>query len=662
MSEFDKSIKQAKSQHFRFQLVAIVMLCFMALLLAVWLFFAKGYTLVVKPLDARASANFTVDKGLGFVWQQNLYSLSENISFTARSNGYINQSQHLDVNSAKEIVLTLVPKPGRLIVTTAPQVAEAAWYINDQLLLIGQQLTTELPPGQYKLTLDSPYHQVIKESFELTKDQQKNWQLPLTPIEGQFSLNSMPHGAKVLINDQPVGNTPLVLTRPGGDYRVHINKPGYQVISENIKLTNQQPAAQRNYQLAAQNAYLAISLKPSGGLLLLDGKSIDASARIALSSDRAHSFSYQKPGYFTHSQKIKLDPGQEQALNISLKQALGKVVLQASPVAEVFVNGLSQGNSPLESMLPAFAHKVTFKRQGYRTIEKSIVPSAKGVTSVKVNLLTEYEARRKERKSTMAQQIGIDMAHFTPRKITLGSKANQQGRRRNEFISKVEFSRAIAVSRHEISEAQYGQFKSAHTKSNLPVSNVSWIEAVQFCNWLSEQDGLPVFYRFSGARYVGVDVNSTGYRLPTEAEWEWLARKTKRALETIYVWGNEQKIPKQAGNFADESLKSTRTFYLKQYDDGYSGKSPIGSFKADRAGLYDLAGNVSEWVHDNYTNAAPDLTKVRRDPLGASRGVGHAYKGGNYQSGRLTELRGAYREPATDKAVTLGFRIARYRN
>jgi formylglycine-generating enzyme required for sulfatase activity len=76
--------------------------------------------------------------------------------------------------------------------------------------------------------------------------------------------------------------------------------------------------------------------------------------------------------------------------------------------------------------------------------------------------------------------------------------------------------------------------------------------------------------------------------------------------------------------------------------------------------LFDLAGNVSEWVHDTYTNVPPDTSKVLRDPMGNNRGTGHLFKGSNYSSGRLKELRNAYRQTVDDKEPTIGFRIARY--
>ncbi|MEO0369712.1 MAG: SUMF1/EgtB/PvdO family nonheme iron enzyme, partial [Pseudomonadota bacterium] len=114
------------------------------------------------------------------------------------------------------------------------------------------------------------------------------------------------------------------------------------------------------------------------------------------------------------------------------------------------------------------------------------------------------------------------------------------------------------------------------------------------------------------------------------------------------------------GNFGEESTKSQTALYLKDYDDGYAGKAPVGSFKADRLGLYDLAGNVSEWVHDLYTNQPPSKATGLTDDFGANRGEGNVFKGGHFQVGQIQDLRAAYREPSTSPLPTVGFRIVRY--
>ena len=197
--------------------------------------------------------------------------------------------------------------------------------------------------------------------------------------------------------------------------------------------------------------------------------------------------------------------------------------------------------------------------------------------------------------------------------------------------------------------------------SNLPINNITWNDAALFCNWLSAREKLPSFYITDNNTIVGYNSASIGYRLPSEAEWEWLARYAKRSAPTQFVWGNQTTLPKAVGNLADESAKNNVAVYIPRYNDGYPELAPIASFPSDKAGLYDLVGNVSEWTHDVYS--VDNTNETRNDPLGNAYNTGrsgHVVKGSSWRSGTLSELRSAYRLRAVGKADDRGFRIARY--
>ena len=88
-------------------------------------------------------------------------------------------------------------------------------------------------------------------------------------------------------------------------------------------------------------------------------------------------------------------------------------------------------------------------------------------------------------------------------------------------------SRAFYVAEHEVTEKQYQQIVGKGKASNLPVTNVTWIEAVRFCNELSKREGLKPYYTIRGNGVV-FSKNSDGYRLPSESEWEWVSRKFRK--------------------------------------------------------------------------------------------------------------------------------------
>jgi len=99
---------------------------------------------------------------------------------------------------------------------------------------------------------------------------------------------------------------------------------------------------------------------------------------------------------------------------------------------------------------------------------------------------------------------------------------------------------------------------------------------------------------------------------------------------------------------------------VPNYSDGHAGIAPVGSYPAEPSGLYDLTGNVSEWVHDAYSLVPPVGQTTELDPLGQNTGDTHTVKGSNWRSGTITELRASYRDGAKSGRDDIGFRVARY--
>jgi formylglycine-generating enzyme required for sulfatase activity len=166
---------------------------------------------------------------------------------------------------------------------------------------------------------------------------------------------------------------------------------------------------------------------------------------------------------------------------------------------------------------------------------------------------------------------------------------------------------AFAASNPELdgtnwNHALYHNVTPATPGPDYPVVNVSWNDANAFCAWLTETE------RKAG----GISAGAT-YRLPTDAEWSRAAgigdRETNGTpkdkndkIEGVFPWGTQYPPPAGAGNFADLAAREYFTNWpcIEGYRDGFVGASPVGSFKPNDLGLYDLAGNAAEWVEDSY--------------------------------------------------------------
>jgi formylglycine-generating enzyme required for sulfatase activity len=192
------------------------------------------------------------------------------------------------------------------------------------------------------------------------------------------------------------------------------------------------------------------------------------------------------------------------------------------------------------------------------------------------------------------------------------------------------------------------------------VSNIAWQDAALFCNWLSEKENLPKFYNVVGDRVTSINWDSNGYRLPTESEWSWVAKVTKAGSTKVFPWNSPSYPPPfVSGNYADESAKSMLPFTISNYNDSFPVSASVGSFQPNEKGIFNLSGNVAEWVNDFYeirVNKSEPLVDYR----GPNTGNRHVIRGASWALGSRSELRLSYREPGYDGKIDVGFRIARY--
>jgi formylglycine-generating enzyme len=205
------------------------------------------------------------------------------------------------------------------------------------------------------------------------------------------------------------------------------------------------------------------------------------------------------------------------------------------------------------------------------------------------------------------------------------------------------------ISKYEVTQAEWKRFmKPANVTAlgeDLPVDNVSWFDIVIYCNGLSEAEGLDPAYRIRGigaSRVVSCDFNAKGYRLPTEAEWE-LAAKAGQLYN--YSGSND---PDEVAWFRDNSAAKLR--------------QPGGKVPNDY-GLYDMTGNVSEWVWDwydaNYIKALPTFV----NPTGPDTGTQKTIRGGNVMNSEGRNLNILWRERGDPNRgyQFVGFRLVRTR-
>lgn len=154
-------------------------------------------------------------------------------------------------------------------------------------------------------------------------------------------------------------------------------------------------------------------------------------------------------------------------------------------------------------------------------------------------------------------------------------------------------------------------------RGKLPVANLSWQSAIMYCNWLSAKEGLDKYYAIKrdSSNYFNVKVNedANGYRLPTEAEWEYAARGGKDGKTTSYSGSNN----------VDEVAWYKMNADLTPHE--------VGTKKPNELGIHDMTGNAWEWCYDIYGKNYYSESE-ENNPKGPRSGAERVYRGGNWNS------------------------------
>lgn len=225
----------------------------------------------------------------------------------------------------------------------------------------------------------------------------------------------------------------------------------------------------------------------------------------------------------------------------------------------------------------------------------------------------------------------------------MGSDYNDRNAEENERPPHDVTLSSFYIGKHTVIGEQWkdimGINPSKYGYSKKPVDSISWYDCIEFCNALSRKEGYEECYTINGEN-VTMDMEKSGYRLPTEAEWEFAARGGNKSEGYRYAGDN---IPDYVAWYGDNSFDYTQL---------------PGRLKPNELEIYDMSGNVFEWCWDLFGDYSSD---PQNNPTGSTVGSKHVVRGGSYYAS-YNRCRVTYRSfglSPTYKEQYIGLRLTR---
>jgi len=597
-----------------------------------------------------------------------------NYTVNAQKQGYYDVKQTFQVGDAQSMVveLSMRKKPGRLTVKVEPPV-DAIVTINESQVGKAPLGPVELQPGEHSIKVQSerflPFSGIVAIPG---LDRSESLSVQLVPRWAEVTIESEPAGARILAGDEEVGVTPATVALLEGSHEVTLSKDGFAAwdgtvdaepnVAQRLPLVRLQPA----------DARLIVNTIPRGANITVNGRYRGQSPlTLSLAPEVDYEIGLSKAGYGVTKRSMRLQSNASESITVDLSARLGTVTVVVSPEdATVFVDGRARGKGRTTLRLTSTPHAIEVKRGGYASWKRTVTPRPGYPQTMTATLRSEAAIAADRVAQTLKSPAGQTLRRVEPATFTMGASRAEVGRRANEVIVPVTITRPFLISVNEVTNAEFAEFRASHDSGanqhvslaadGNPVANVTWEDAIQYCNWLSQREGRTPAYKYQFGKWVAVYPLTDGYRLPTEAEWVLAVRYAGQPKARKFPWGDQWPPPKESGNFADRAAIELVPSILPAYDDGFPSTAPVGTFKANALGIHDGGGNVAEWVNDFYTVPTPGITTPIVDPTGRERGTTHVIRGSSWRHAGQTELRLSYRDFGANARTDVGFRVARF--
>ena len=440
--------------------------------------------------------------------------------------------------------------------------------------------------------------------------------IELKPAHGWLSVDADASlvDASVYVDNKLVGKTPISRCRlASGTHHIRIVKEMYHTLETTINIED---GKELNYTptLSADFATVTIDAGKDCDIYVNDAR-MGVSPWTGRLATGTYIFEARKDGCRStlHTQSISAMPAKQSYKLNAPTPIMGMLNIVSTPaMAEIYVDGVLVGETPLMYNLLIGSHTIELRKQGFKVYKQSIRVEENNIVDI-VATMTEH---KDETYIETAKGLNLKMIYVEGGTFAMGSNSGESDEKSVHNVTLDSYY----IGETEITQAQWravmGSNPSYYTGDNRPVECVSWNDAQEFCEKLSE---------LTGKRYV----------LPTEAQWEYAARG-----------GNQSKGYTYSGsNNIDEVAKYNSS--------ACGGHSNVKSKKPNELGIYDMSGNVWEWCSDWYSSSSYSSSS-QTNPQGPNSGSDRVLRGGSWGS-NAGGCRVAFRHYGNPSGAGIGF-------
>ena len=487
----------------------------------------------------------------------------------------------------------------------------------------------EIAPGKHTISVTKNLYFPFKKEIDLKVGETlipNPLEINLKKNASYINLKVAPYNATVLIDGKNYTNRRDIEVSPG-KHTISVTKNSYLAFTKEIDLKLGETLIPNPLEinLTKNTGVINLTINPSDAKVFVNNieqNKIDNRLELAPAT---YKIEVKKQGYDSASKVISLKLKDEIDLNFTLKQHLGKLQFSVNPVNANIL--LLKNNREIEKWqglkyfknLPVGEYEIVAKQEGYKTYKKKIF-----IEKDKLNNFTAVLIVGKDYPD-ITNSIGMEFVLVEQGTFKMGSNSGGSDERP---IHTVNITKDFYVGKYEVTQGEWekvmgnnpSKFKSCGAK--CPVEKVSWNDVQRFIKKLNKMEG------------------TDKYRLLTEAEWEYVSRG-----------GNNSKGYKYSGsNSMDEVAWYT--------DNSGSGTHKVGLKKPNELGIYDMTGNVWEWVQDGYDGNYYSKSPTN-NPLNSS-GSRFVLRGG-FWYGNSYNCRVANRADFSPgySAASVGFRLAK---